>query len=82
MGERDGWGGKMGGMGRWGEKMGYGRRRVACSLLRAAAAGGLRGEVSGGVVGNKMVGTYVIYEPTNMLSSDVRRVRDSNPRYP
>ena len=45
MGERDGWGGKMGygkmgGMGRWGEKMGYGRRRVACSLLRAAAAGG------------------------------------------
>ncbi len=43
-------GGKMGGMGRWGEKMGYGRRRVACSLLRAAAAGreGLRGEVSGG----------------------------------
>ena len=74
MGERDG----------WGEKMGYGRRRVACSLLRAAAAGreGLRGEVSGGVVGNKMVGTYVIYEPTNMLSSDVRRVRDSNPRYP
>ena len=70
------------GMGRWGEKMGYGRRRVACSLLRAAAAGGLRGEVSGGGVGNKMVGTYVIYEPTNMLSSDVRRVRDSNPRYP
>ena len=63
--------------------MGYGRRRVACSLLRAAAEGGLRGEVSGeGVVGNKMVGTYVIYEPTNMLSSDVRRVRDSNPRYP
>ena len=62
--------------------MGYGRRRVACSLLRAAAAGGLRGEVSGGVVENKMVGTYVIYEPTNMLSSDVRRVRDSNPRYP
>ena len=75
-------GGKMG-VGRWGEKMGYGRRRVACSLLRAAAAGrGLRGEVSVGVVGNKMVGTYVIYEPTNMLSSDVRRVRDSNPRYP
>ena len=38
------------GVGRWGEKMGYGRRRVACSLLRAAAAGreGLRGEVSGG----------------------------------
>ena len=72
------------GVRRWGEKMGYGRRRVACSLLRAAAAGrGLRGEVSGeGVVGNKMVGTYVIYEPTNMLSSDVRRVRDSNPRYP
>ena len=38
-------GGKMGvwedgGMGRWGEKMGYGRRRVASSLLRAAAAGG------------------------------------------
>ena len=32
-------GGKMG-EGRWGEKMGYGRRRVACSLLRAAAAGG------------------------------------------
>lgn len=33
-----------------GVKMGYGRRRVACSLLRAAAAGreGLRGEVSGG----------------------------------
>ena len=70
------------GVGRWGEKMGYGRRRVACNLLRAAAAGGLRGEVSGGVVENKMVGTYVIYEPTNMLSSDVRRVRDSNPRYP
>ena len=75
------------GVGRWGEhmgeNMGYGRRRVACSLLRAAAEGGLRGEVSGeGVVGNKMVGTYVIYEPTNMLSSDVRRVRDSNPRYP
>ena len=46
-------------------------------------SGGLRGEVSGGgVVENKMVGTYVIYEPTNMLSSDVRRVRDSNPRYP
>lgn len=44
MGERDGWGGKMG----YG-KMGYGRRRVACSLLCAAAAGeGLRGEVSGG----------------------------------
>ena len=43
----------MDGVGRWGEKMGYGRRRVACSLLRAAAAGrGLRGEVSGeGVVG-------------------------------
>lgn len=47
-------GGKMGGwedgVRRWGEKMGYGRRRVACSLLRAAAAGreGLRGEVSGG----------------------------------
>ena len=78
------WGMGRWGMGRWGEKMGYGRRRVACSLLRAAAAGrGLRGEVSGeGVVGNKMVGTYVIYEPTNMLSSDVRRVRDSNPRYP
>ena len=48
MGERDGWGWEDGGMGRWGEKMGYGRRRVACSLLRAAAAGGLRGEVSGG----------------------------------
>ncbi len=50
MGERDGWGWKDGGMGRWGVKMGYGRRRVACSLLRAAAAGreGLRGEVSGG----------------------------------
>ena len=45
-------------------------------------SGGMRGEVSGGVVENKMVGTYVIYEPTNMLSSDVRRVRDSNPRYP
>ena len=31
-------------------KMGDGRRRVACSLLRVAAAGreGLRGEVSGG----------------------------------
>ena len=28
------------GVRRWGEKMGYGRRRVACSLLRAAAAGG------------------------------------------
>ena len=45
MGERDGWGWEDGGMGRWGEKMGYGkmgfgRRRVACSLLRAAAAGG------------------------------------------
>ena len=41
MGERDGWGDG---------KMGYGRRRVACSLLRTAAAGreGLRGEVSGG----------------------------------
>ena len=44
------------GVGRWGENMGenmgYGRRRVACSLLRAAAEGGLRGEVSGeGVVG-------------------------------
>ena len=46
MGERDGWGWEDGGY----EKMGYGRRRVACSLLRAAAAGreGLRGEVSGG----------------------------------
>ena len=42
------WGMGRWGMGRWGEKMGYGRRRVACSLLRAAAAGGLRGEVSGG----------------------------------
>ena len=40
-------------MGRWGEKMGYGRRRVACSLLRAAAAGGLRGEVSGGGIDSR-----------------------------
>ena len=32
-------GGKMGG-GRWGEKMGDGRRGVACSRLREAAAGG------------------------------------------
>ena len=38
------------GVGRWGENMGYGRRRVACSLLRTAAAGreGLRGEGAGG----------------------------------
>lgn len=44
----------MDGVGRWGVwEDGVwedGRRRVACSLLRAAAAGreGLRGEVSGG----------------------------------
>ena len=74
MGERDGWG-----MGRWGMG-GVALHAVSCTRLQR---GGLRGEVSGeGVVGNKMVGTYVIYEPTNMLSSDVRRVRDSNPRYP
>lgn len=53
-------------------------------FLSAAAVG--RGRQEEGVLlmgmENKMVGTYVIYEPTNMLSSDVRRVRDSNPRYP
>lgn len=74
--------GKMGGMGRWGEKMGGWEASRCMQSPARGCSGGLRGEVSVGVVENKMVGTYVIYEPTNMLSSDVRRVRDSNPRYP
>ena len=36
-------GGKIGVWEDGGGKMGYGRRRVACSLLRAAAAGGAEG---------------------------------------
>ena len=77
-----------GGMGRWGvwedgvRRWGMGGVALHAVSYARLQRGGLRGEMSGGVVENKMVGTYVIYEPTNMLSSDVRRVRDSNPRYP
>ena len=67
----------MDGGGRWGMGGGALQAIAGARVQRGAEGGGVRG-----VVENKMVGTYVIYEPTNMLSSDVRRGRESNPRYP